>query len=227
MTVQDAFWAQLDPIWAPKRVPRGAQDEPKTDPRRVQNRVQNRSEKMIEKWTSQGSMRRIDGGHARPQVPTGGVGGDQPNQPEDQYLRSSTPLGRRPGEFSYMFLVFASFCYIFLGFFILVTRSSLLNGMDKKNSKPDSGAISLGIFGIFLNRKNVITILMSIELMLLAVNINMVAFSAYNGDLEGQVFSLFILTVAAAEAAIGLAILVVFFRNRGSIAVEDVNVLKG
>ena len=76
---------------------------------------------------------------------------------------------------------------------------------------------ALGIFGIFLNRKNVITILMSIELMLLAVNINMVAFSAYNGDL----------TVAAAEAAIGLAILVVFFRNRGSIAVEDVNELKG
>ena len=86
---------------------------------------------------------------------------------------------------------------------------------------------ALGIFGIFLNRKNVITILMSIELMLLAVNINMVAFSAYNGDLEGQIFSLFILTVAAAEAAIGLAILVVFFCNRGSIAVEDVNVLKG
>ena len=83
------------------------------------------------------------------------------------------------------------------------------------------------IFGIFLNRKNVITILMSIELMLLAVNINMVSFSAYNGDLEGQIFSLFILTVAAAEAAIGLAILVVFFRNRGSIAVEDVNELKG
>jgi NADH-quinone oxidoreductase subunit K len=68
---------------------------------------------------------------------------------------------------------------------------------------------------------------MSIELMLLAVNINMVAFSAYNGDLEGQIFSLFILTVAAAEAAIGLAILVVFFRNRGSIAVEDVNMMKG
>ena len=86
---------------------------------------------------------------------------------------------------------------------------------------------ALGIFGIFLNRKNVITILMSIELMLLAVNINMVAFSAYSGNLEGQIFSLFILTVAAAEAAIGLAILVVFFRNRGSIAVEDVNVLKG
>lgn len=86
---------------------------------------------------------------------------------------------------------------------------------------------AMGIFGIFLNRKNVITILMSIELMLLAVNINMVAFSAYNGDLEGQVFSLFILTVAAAEAAIGLAILVVFFRNRGSIAVEDVNMMKG
>ena len=86
---------------------------------------------------------------------------------------------------------------------------------------------ALGIFGIFLNRKNVITILMSIELMLLAVNINMVAFSAYSGNLEGQIFSLFILTVAAAEAAIGLAILVVFFRNRGSIAVEDVNILKG
>lgn len=86
---------------------------------------------------------------------------------------------------------------------------------------------ALGIFGIFLNRKNIITILMSIELMLLAVNINMVAFSAYSGNLEGQIFSLFILTVAAAEAAIGLAILVVFFRNRGSIAVEDVNILKG
>ena len=86
---------------------------------------------------------------------------------------------------------------------------------------------AMGIFGIFLNRKNVITILMSIELMLLAVIINMVAFSAYNGDLEGQIFSLFILTVAAAEAAIGLAILVVFFRNRGSIAVEDVNMMKG
>ena len=86
---------------------------------------------------------------------------------------------------------------------------------------------ALGIFGIFLNRKNVITILMSIELMLLAVNINMIAFSAYSGNLEGQIFSLFILTVAAAEAAIGLAILVVFFRNRGSIAVEDVNILKG
>ena len=85
----------------------------------------------------------------------------------------------------------------------------------------------IGIFGIFLNRKNVIVILMSIELMLLAVNINMVAFSAYSGNLEGQIFSLFILTVAAAEAAIGLAILVVFFRNRGSIAVEDVNILKG
>ena len=86
---------------------------------------------------------------------------------------------------------------------------------------------ALGAFGIFLNRKNVITILMSIELMLLSVNINMVAFSAYNGDLEGQIFSLFILTVAAAEAAIGLAILVVFFRNRGSIAVEDVNMMTG
>ncbi len=85
----------------------------------------------------------------------------------------------------------------------------------------------IGIFGIFLNRKNVIVILMSIELMLLAVNINFVAFSSSSGDLVGQVFSLLILTVAAAEAAIGLAILVVFFRNRGTIDVEDANVMKG
>jgi NADH-quinone oxidoreductase subunit K len=85
----------------------------------------------------------------------------------------------------------------------------------------------IGIFGIFLNRKNVIVILMSIELMLLAVNINFVAFSAYLGDLVGQVFTLFVLTVAAAEAAIGLAILVCFFRVRGTIAVEDVNMMKG
>jgi len=86
---------------------------------------------------------------------------------------------------------------------------------------------TLGVFGIFLNRKNVIIILMSIELMLLAVNINFIAFSVFLGDMVGQVFAMFILTVAAAEAAIGLAILVVYFRNRGSIAVEDVNVMKG
>jgi NADH-quinone oxidoreductase subunit K len=87
---------------------------------------------------------------------------------------------------------------------------------------------TLGIFGIFLNRKNVIIIiLMSIELMLLAVNINFVAFSAQLGDLVGQVFAMFVLTVAAAEAAIGLAILVVYFRNRGTIEVEDINVMKG
>ena len=86
---------------------------------------------------------------------------------------------------------------------------------------------TIGVLGIFLNRKNVIIILMSIELILLAVNINFVAFSAYQGNLVGQVFALFVLTVAAAEAAIGLAILVVYFRNRGSIAVEDVNVMKG
>ena len=86
---------------------------------------------------------------------------------------------------------------------------------------------TLGIFGIFLNRKNVIVILMSVELILLAVNINFVAFSAFLGDLVGQVFALLVLTVAAAEAAIGLAILVVFFRNRGSIAVEDINMMKG
>jgi NADH-quinone oxidoreductase subunit K len=86
---------------------------------------------------------------------------------------------------------------------------------------------TLGIFGIFLNRKNVIIILMSIELMLLAINLNFVAFSAYLGDLAGQVFAMFVLTVAAAEAAIGLAILVVYFRNRGSIEVEDINLMKG
>ena len=86
---------------------------------------------------------------------------------------------------------------------------------------------TLGIFGIFINRKNVIVILMSVELILLAVNINLVAFSSFLGDLVGQVFALFVLTVAAAEAAIGLAILVVFYRNRGSIAVEDVNMMKG
>ena len=86
---------------------------------------------------------------------------------------------------------------------------------------------TLGIFGIFLNRKNVIVILMSVELMLLAVNINLVAFSSFMGDLVGQVFALFVLTVAAGEAAIGLAIVVVYYRNRGSIAVEDINMMKG
>jgi NADH-quinone oxidoreductase subunit K len=85
----------------------------------------------------------------------------------------------------------------------------------------------IGVFGIFLNRKNVIVILMSVELILLSVNLNFVAFSAHLNDLVGQIFSLFVLTVAAAEAAIGLAILVVFYRNRGSIAVEDVNMMKG
>ena len=86
---------------------------------------------------------------------------------------------------------------------------------------------TLGVFGIFLNRKNVIVILMSIELILLAVNINLVAFSTHLGDITGQIFALLILTVAAAEAAIGLAILVVFYRNRGSIAVEDINMMRG
>ncbi len=85
----------------------------------------------------------------------------------------------------------------------------------------------MGIFGIFLNRKNVIVIMMSIELMLLAVNLNLVAFSAALGDLAGQVFAMFVLTVAAAEAAIGLAIVVVYFRNRGSIQVEDINMMRG
>jgi NADH-quinone oxidoreductase subunit K len=86
---------------------------------------------------------------------------------------------------------------------------------------------TIGIFGIFLNRKNVIIILMSVELMLLAVNINLVAFSHFLGNMTGQVFAMFVLTVAAAEAAIGLAILVVYFRNRGSIAVEDINMMNG
>ena len=86
---------------------------------------------------------------------------------------------------------------------------------------------TLGILGIFLNRKNVIVILMSVELILLSVNLNLVAFSASLGDLTGQVFAMFILTVAAAEAAIGLAIVVIYFRNRGSIEVEDISTLKG
>lgn len=86
---------------------------------------------------------------------------------------------------------------------------------------------TIGICGLFLNRKNVIVILMSIELMLLAVNINLVAFSSFLNDISGQIFTLFILTVAAAEAAIGLAILVIYFRKRGTIAVADVSELKG
>jgi NADH-quinone oxidoreductase subunit K len=85
----------------------------------------------------------------------------------------------------------------------------------------------LGVLGIFLNKKNIIIIMMSIELILLGVNINFIAFSAYLGDIFGQIFALFVLTVAAGEAAIGLAILVVYFRNRGSIAVEDINAMKG
>jgi NADH-quinone oxidoreductase subunit K len=91
------------------------------------------------------------------------------------------------------------------------------------------GAIlfTLGVFGIFVNRKNVIIILMSVELILLSVNINLVAFSSFLGDLTGQIFALLVLTVAAAEAAIGLAILVVFYRNRGTIAVEDINMMRG
>ena len=86
---------------------------------------------------------------------------------------------------------------------------------------------TLGVLGIFINRKNVIVILMSVELILLAVNINFVAFSSFLNDIVGQVFAMLVLTVAAAEAAIGLAILVVYFRNRGSIAVEDINMMKG
>lgn len=86
---------------------------------------------------------------------------------------------------------------------------------------------AISVAGIFLNRKNVIVILMSVELMLLAVNINLVAFSSFNKDLVGQVFAMMVLTVAAAEAAVGLAIIVVYYRNRGSIAVDDINMMKG
>ena len=86
---------------------------------------------------------------------------------------------------------------------------------------------TIGVFGIFVNRKNIIIILMSIELILLSVNINFVAFSAYLNDMAGQIMAMFILTVAAAEAAIGLAILVTFFRNRGDIAVDDASMMKG
>lgn len=86
---------------------------------------------------------------------------------------------------------------------------------------------TIGVFGVFLNRKNVIVILMSVELMLLAVNINFVTFSSFLQDLTGQIFTMFVLTVAAAEAAIGLAILVIFFRNKGSIAVEDISTMRG
>ena len=86
---------------------------------------------------------------------------------------------------------------------------------------------TLGVLGIFVNRKNIIVILMSVELILLSVNLNFVAFSSFLNDIVGQVFAMLVLTVAAAEAAIGLAILVVYFRNRGSIAVEDINMMKG
>ena len=86
---------------------------------------------------------------------------------------------------------------------------------------------AISIVGVFLNRKNVIILLMSIELVLLAVNVNFVAFSRFLGNIEGQVFAMFVLTVAAAEAAVGLAILVTYFRNRGGISVEDLNLMKG
>ena len=86
---------------------------------------------------------------------------------------------------------------------------------------------TIGVFGIFVNRKNIIVILMAIELILLSVNINLVAFSAFLGDLTGQIFAMFVLTVAAGEAAIGRAILVIYFRGRGTIAVDDANRMKG
>ena len=90
-----------------------------------------------------------------------------------------------------------------------------------------AAVFTIGVLGIFLNRRNVILMLMAIELILLAVNINLVAFSVYQGNVTGQVFAMLVLTVAAAEAAIGLAILVVYFRNRGTVEVEDINAMKG
>ena len=86
---------------------------------------------------------------------------------------------------------------------------------------------TIGVVGIFVNRKNIIVILMAIELILLSVNLNLIAFSVFNGDITGQIFAMLVLTVAAAEAAVGLAILVVYFRNRGDIAVENVDLMKG
>tara|TARA_R110000744_G_scaffold249901_1_gene366118 strand:- start:521 stop:829 length:309 start_codon:yes stop_codon:yes gene_type:complete len=86
---------------------------------------------------------------------------------------------------------------------------------------------TIGVVGIFVNRKNIIVILMAIELILLSVNLNLIAFSVFNGDIAGQIFAMLVLTVAAAEAAVGLAILVVYFRNRGDIAVENVDLMKG
>lgn len=106
-------------------------------------------------------------------------------------------------------------------------QSALLNIGTSHFLVVSAILFTLGVFGIFLNRRNVIVILMSVELILLSVSVNLVAFSAQLSDLTGQVFSMFILTVAAAEAAIGLAILVVFFRNKNSIAVEDISSLKG
>ena len=103
MKVQDAFLAQLERIWAPKRVPKGAQDEPKTDPRRVQNRSQNRIEKMIEKWTAQSSMTGIDGGHARPQVPTGGVWGGLINELSTNTQGLTRQWADGPANFQYSF----------------------------------------------------------------------------------------------------------------------------
>jgi NADH-quinone oxidoreductase subunit K len=119
-------------------------------------------------------------------------------------IRRMRTIGRRRAEM-------AALQHIGVGHFLVVSAILLV----------------MGVFGIFLNRKNIIIILMSVELILLAVNLNLVAFSAALGDMTGQVFAMFVLTVAAAEAAIGLAIVVVYFRNRGSIQVEDVNLMKG
>ena len=99
MTLQDAFLGQLEPIWAPKRGSKGAQDDTQTDPKRVQNRVQNRSEKMIENWTAQGSTTHIDDGHAWPQVPTGGIGGVQPNNQKTNTRDLTRPWALGPANF--------------------------------------------------------------------------------------------------------------------------------
>jgi len=107
------------------------------------------------------------------------------------------------------------------------TQTQILNIDIQHYLVLGSALFTIGVCGIFLGRKNIINIMMSIEVMLLAVNINFVAFSVYLGDIKGQIFTFFILTVAAAEAAIGLAILVVYYRNKASVEVEDINSLKG
>ncbi len=129
--------------------------------------------------------------------------------------------------------IFHLFTDAFFMAVLFLDAGSVITSMQHEQDMRNMGRLwrrfpfTLGMAGVILNRKNIIVVLMSVELILLSVNINLVAFSAFLCDLTGQVFALFILTVAAAEAAIGLAILVTYYRNRGSIAVEDINLMKG